>query len=390
MSDYKNILRWKIQKYGQMYPRSERMMAFRLGIWSLRFAFSRFRKIKLPSGNDPLKIGFAFSGGLGDFLIANNYFWYFERYLGDVSKQLEFFVEPGKKNLAWELLGIHAGDDTSLPNHCGYDFFVSIRRFPAIEWVNKKRIAQHAPKLLELVNCYEEFARKRLAIFAPFSCGDVTANQHSVCEGKIRIQQPDIGGLLGIGTDYAASIRLPSDEDAVLARLGLPERFITLNRGVDAANRSPNNTKMWPLEYYNRLIEMIKTRFPDLTIVQLGVSVDRSPMMTGMDISLVGKTSLDELKVILKRSQLHIDGEGGMVHLRHALNGGKSVVLFGPTSRSLYGYPENLNLRSDLCSWCEWVHDEWNGVCLKTGKEAACMKALTPEMVFESMALEKI
>lgn len=52
---------------------------------------------------------------------------------------------------------------------------------------------------------------------------------------------------------------------------------------------------------------------------------------------------LDEkLKVILKHAKLHIDSEGGLVHLRHAIKGGPSVVLFGPTSPLSANTPSGL------------------------------------------------
>lgn len=85
---------------------------------------------------------------------------------------------------------------------------------------------------------------------------------------------------------------------------------------------------------------------------------------------------------------MHIDTEGGLVHLRHALGGGPSVVLFGPTSPQVYGYKENLNLRSDKCSVpCEWVVDDWLTRCPRRTDKHLCMCSLSPEYVAEQINL---
>ncbi len=384
MKDYKTALRGKFLKYEKRYAGRERLVALRLGIWNLQYALTSWRFSRHPHRSKALKIGLALSGGLGDYLVALNYVAHLERFLEGIPTRIELMTESKKRGLLQNLSGREVGNLSGRDHYFAYDLFLSLRRFPKVEWVDRKRIDRF-PRLSELVTLYEDFERSRSSIFVPFHYNDSVANQHSVCENKIRFQQPDIGGRLGIGLDYIAPIPLPPDEDEVLRRLGLPEKFITINRGVDVTNLSPDNVKMWPLEYYNALIPMIKAKFPGVPIVQLGSSIERSPLMSGIDRNLVGETSLDDLKVILKRSFLHFDGEGGMVHLRHALKGGESIVFFGPTCREFYGYPENLNLRADLCSWCEWVHDDWNGVCLRSGGKAACMLALTPEDVMKEV-----
>ena len=49
-----------------------------------------------------------------------------------------------------------------------------------------------------------------------------------------------------------------------------------------------------------------------------------------------------------------------MVHARHFLGGGTSVVLFGPTDERFYGYPENVNLSRRFCPFaCELIDDDW-------------------------------
>ena len=75
-----------------------------------------------------------------------------------------------------------------------------------------------------------------------------------------------------------------------------------------------------------------------------------------------------------------------MIFLRHFLQGGVSVVLFGPTDINFFGYTENLNLSASLCDQpCEWIVKNWMEKCVKTGNEAECMRLLNPEKVFNTI-----
>lgn len=385
MKRYINELHWKIEKYRARYGDKELKVALRLGIWNLRYVLKHFFRLKKSPKGKELHIGFEISGGLGDFLIAFNYIHKFKEHFKNLPLSIEVLCSAKQIKMAQHFYSDEIHDITKIKYADKYDLFISLNRFPKIEEIKKERLSQISPKLFSLTESYQKFAKTRTAIFSLAPYGDGLAAHESVCEGKIRLQQPDIDGILAIGTDFSLPIPYPSEEQAILNKWNIPKKFITVNRGVDAANAFSDNTKMWPLEYYNKLIPLLKKHFPGVTIVQLGVSTDRSPLMDGVDISLVGKTTLDDLKVLLKNAFLHIDGEGGMIHLRHALHGDPSVVLFGPTSYKFYGYPKNMNLHSSICDWCEWVHDNWNGKCLKSGGSAECMKTLTPEIVIKAI-----
>ena len=86
--------------------------------------------------------------------------------------------------------------------------------------------------------------------------------------------------------------------------------------------------------------------------------------------------------------QVNIDNEGGNVHLRHALNGGISAVIYGPTAPEFYGYSENINLRGNGCKYpCEWVINNWQANCARgfESENLPCMNSLTPEIVFNNI-----
>jgi ADP-heptose:LPS heptosyltransferase len=102
-------------------------------------------------------------------------------------------------------------------------------------------------------------------------------------------------------------------------------------------------------------------------------------------MNLCGKTTFGELLVLLKMAHYHIDSECGMVHLRHFLSAKPSIVLFGPTKKDFYAYPENINISSDICIGCEWIHERWRTQCLKTGDKAMCLKTIQPLFVVQKI-----
>ena len=163
------------------------------------------------------------------------------------------------------------------------------------------------------------------------------------------------------------------------------KKFITLHRGSDS-NYSKNVVKLWPTEYYNTLIGMLREKYPTAILVQMGISESRCVLMSGVDINLVGKTTMEEVKILLKHSALHIDCEGGYVHLREALNGGCSTVLFGPTSMEFYGYDNNINIKGNGCLHpCEWQREDWLDHCVKGETKPSCMYSISPAVVLEKI-----
>ena len=82
---------------------------------------------------------------------------------------------------------------------------------------------------------------------------------------------------------------------------------------------------------------------------------------------------------ILRHSLLHIDIEGGLVHLASQI-GTKCIVLFGPTQIEAYGYANNINLRAGNCHNCYGLYQDIN-TCARGLSDPECMMSITPEMV---------
>lgn len=336
--------------------------------------------------DDTKRIAVTISGGLGDILLACNYLWYFKnRYLDDHTEI--FFVFFEKMSLASSLVSAELADrvldkNNYLKNFHIFDLVLSISGFPDVIYFDQQRF-QSNKNLTDYVSfCrnYKKFAR---SAHRGYAFGTM-----KLCELERRkmIQRSDIGGLLGVEEEFKYKIPYPKDESEYLSQIELlPKRYITVQTGCDTIYKE--HVKLWPAGHYVELIKRIKCSYPDLDIVQVGNS--------GVDLinygacgikSLLNKTSIDEVKILLRNSLLHIDVEGGLVHLRHALRGGTSIVLFGPTIESVYGYSENINLRSDFCNTpCYQLTTDWPLRCPKTHGSADCMKYLGVETVYSQL-----
>ena len=182
------------------------------------------------------------------------------------------------------------------------------------------------------------------------------------------------GGVLPIDNKKVRIELNPAFEDD-FKRLGLG-KYITMNVGSTDPRRT--QLKEWPVKYYEKLAKIIKGVYPDLQIVQIGARGCRR--IEYMDYYFLGN-ELGVVEYILNNSLLHIDCEGGLVHLASQLST-KCLVVFGPTSVNYFGYESNINITANICSPCCW---KWKDAytCLKGESiPPSCMTAITPEMVY--------
>lgn len=173
------------------------------------------------------------------------------------------------------------------------------------------------------------------------------------------------------------------DRDSACAK-NLPDIFMTIHHGADAKtyfNKGNNlQTKNWFVERWEKVVEFIKNKGYD--VVQIGVLNDEYIPGT---IDMRGKTSITEAAAILKKSILHLDTEGGIVHLAKAV-GTKSVVLFGPTAVEFYGYKDNINIRSGDCRNCWWSTPDWQTRCPLDFDVPKCMEAIGIKTVIDNVS----
>lgn len=177
--------------------------------------------------------------------------------------------------------------------------------------------------------------------------------------------------------DRKTNIPLLEDKERDFLELGL-ENYITVNYGWDISINSTNApAKVWPFEYLVSLVHIIKKNHTKINVVQIGV--DDSFLIDGCK-HLVGY-DLEVIKYVLMNSKLHIDSEGGMVHLATQL-GTRCAVLFGPTPVRYYGYPQNMNIMEGTCANCCWYVPDCVS-CYRKLDKPDCMYNMKPEYVYE-------
>lgn len=159
-------------------------------------------------------------------------------------------------------------------------------------------------------------------------------------------------------------------QDIELKKYGLVGPYITVHSGSD------NGTavmKMWDLPSWTTLCSELRSQGHQ--VVQLGVKGEKKIQ----GVSFIEATTLSDLVFLLGHSRLHIDGEGGLVHLAHSV-GTKSVVLFGATDPKVYGYPTNVNIYADKCPSCWWQKAQWSTKCMK-GHSSCVNLRISPKEV---------
>jgi ADP-heptose:LPS heptosyltransferase len=106
--------------------------------------------------------------------------------------------------------------------------------------------------------------------------------------------------------------------------------------------------KIWPIEYFNKLIHILNDNFINLKFVIVGSSQERkiyyekikNNLPNDIFIDLMGK-SLTGTSAYMSKCNLFIGNDSGLMHLSVASNL-KTIALFGPTNDKIYGH-RNLN-----------------------------------------------
>ena len=262
-----------------------------------------------------------------------------------------------------------------------YDLALKVEHFIHIEKQNANKIAKINPIFMDKLN---KLGHGYRTYYPDVEQQWFRENIHfRRCEikGINRWTELSHEGIFKI-EDQKTWIPMREEYKKRLQELGLNEKkYITLNRGADSMGRSKMQTKVWPLEHYNDFVVLFKNQYPDIEIVQVGASGNAK--IRGVDKYILGE-SLEVTKWILKGSILHLDCEGGLVHLATQLDT-KCAVVFGPTPKHFYEYPQNINMVYEGCNNCMGTHPEWAFECYKGLSEPECMYKVTPEIVMKNI-----
>lgn len=347
----------------------------------------------LNNKNSKSKLAILISGGYGDYLVIANWLEYMKKKIFQPEDNIDVFYH---KKSALTIFPLNEPNIKFYPTdeYCceSYSITIFISSFPFIKNRNELMIKNFSPTLQNYLNKLKQFTLENKLECDLHPRLDSLISAKTIIAGKNRLQEPDFYNLLNISENYIYNLPIYEDEDKYLNELKIEKKkYILIHRGWDSSGGNNFHVKAWSLKSCFDLIPQIKQNYPDYKIILIGASRQQLPLSdNNADINLIEKTSIEQVKVLLKYAAVLIDNEGGMVHLRHAVHGGPSIVLFGATSPDLFGYSENINLTSNVCKhWCEWINNDWTSYCLKSRKkEALCMEAITTKDVIN--ALKKI
>lgn len=336
------------------------------------------RNSGVTDGNPPL-VAVRTTGAIGDHIVTAR----FMRDLSACAEDIRFDVYTGIPGPArWIFAGVKGfrgvQSDTQFDSIVNeYDVclclsHVAILREDCVNWPRLRHypklraacdtIARYRPKIDSLIvnQPFLDDAIARLATFANTTRRDFLHKIAGVPYG---------GDCLEIATDSTA-----------LLRMGLMDRaYVTVGNGYESGYLPCSTgvaTKCYP--HFGPVLAQLKAAFPGLLAVQLGNSTTKP--ICGTDLNLINKTNLLEAAEILRHSQLHLDIDGGLVHLASCLSV-PSCVIFGPTPSRYFGYPINLNIGPNFCGGCWWINSTWMDVCPRGFAAARCMSEQDPGSV---------
>lgn len=339
---------------------------------------------------ETVSLAFLTDGGAGNLFVQLNFIYCVYLYLQDEAPRIIVFGHKSAElnRLLMEDAGFIKEYFPSTESNRGYDYdaFIHLEFFPDV-LSEKPGLKDRSKKVYELLGTWKTFmsdTQRRCAIMHPVI--NYNAYIYALNHSRMVLDISDIDGRIGVSRDYKWRLTLEEGDD-YLRDLGIERRgYITVQRGATPGSFQKESTKLWPIRHYEKLIELLKTLYPEKKIVQVGER-ENSGILNGADISLLGKTTWKELGILLRDAWLHIDGECGMVHFRRMLTDQPSVVLFGPTPVDFYGYKGNINIRSDVCrEWCARLANSWSERCVRGYEEAPCMASLLPGIVAEQIA----
>jgi len=199
----------------------------------------------------------------------------------------------------------------------------------------------------------------------------------------------DAVGTIGAVTEDTSLEMAIGAEDEAFANDQIPMTESQTPRPVVAIHPGSGGyslARRWPAGGFARVADALAERL-GTRIVLVGTPADGvsqvASLMRSEAVNLEGKTTLGQLAAILKRCDLFIGADSGVMHLAAAV-GTPLVAIFGPSNHRAWGpWPRDgrqVILRADLpCSPCSYVG---YNVGQREGCQAmTCMKAITAETV---------
>lgn len=391
--DFFKIPSKKFDRYARKYFNRPITAYSRLAMLACKMIIKQFidDAFRLANRNKEIRIAIILEGGLGDILFGVIYADSFIKQFA-LDKTVSIFIEQSVGAVKTLLNDRNDLDFRSLNEFtdCDFELVLSLTMmFPrAVRFTSAVEKDQQIFSYIKSLRKFEEEATWILG-------EDRQVNQLLWMLGS-RLNRFSALTIGGLNIDKNFNLQVPDEGYKIFERY--PElsknKFITISRSVDKNSLYKDSIRLWSEDKYKKFIFEFKRIYPEYKIVYLGGDRTSYSKLNGVDVDLVGETSMAELMALLKESKVHLDGECGMVHIRHFICQKPSVVLFGPTSPKLKGYKENINIRNDeYCSlpMCEHIllEGQWSKKCLmnKLGTRAACIEAISVKQVIDSLKI---
>ncbi|HEY7548371.1 MAG TPA: glycosyltransferase family 9 protein, partial [Hyphomicrobiaceae bacterium] len=327
----------------------------------------------LPGISARPRLAIKISGGIGDYIVI-------ARFVRDLVEEELFDFDiycANESGADWVFSSIPGFRDTFseflfeglAPS---YSLALSVSQFAAVYHVQRGTLDGHQ-RLKKVVYNLSRSCLEIEAIVEHHPHLDGFLGQKAVFTNFNRANF--LHGMAGIayrGPELGLSCNL-----SVFEQLGLgSQAYVTINNGFDPGFivTRAQATKCYP--HCEELVRRFKKIFPGVRVVQIGTAT--STAIESADVDLIGRTTLQQAAGLLSGAQLHIDNEGGLVHIARSL-GVRSCVIFGPTSLDYFAYPDNINIRPTFCGGCWWVNSTWMDVCPRGFETARCMSTQKPE-----------
>ncbi|BDW97424.1 hypothetical protein MACH10_31090 [Thalassospira tepidiphila] len=169
---------------------------------------------------------------------------------------------------------------------------------------------------------------------------------------------------------------LPVEEtelNRLLADFGISCPFIVVE--PDTNRDWFGDLRAWPADRWQKLVDDLTENYPEVSIVQTGVSGEVSLQNV---INMVGKTGFRQACLMIKNACLFIGTEGGLMHAASAVDAPSVVLWGGITLPEFAGYPHQHTV---ICHYVECAPCGNLGWCDNQHK---CMKLIEVDAVYEA------
>ena len=175
----------------------------------------------------------------------------------------------------------------------------------------------------------------------------------------------------------------PSEKDKEYIDKFLLDKNIGNKKLIALAIGSKWNTKRWPIEHFNELIEKLEER-NDVQLILVGGNEEKDlPVKySSKTINAIGETSLLQLAELISRCQIIVTNDSSPIHIASAFTT-YIIAIFGATVKELGFYPwsENSEVIENKDLPCRPCGLHGGNQCPE--KHFKCMLEINPSIVLE-------